>query len=110
MQNYATRDGVNSKILITKTPVIPTRLLMAKIGFAIKSLEKKFPTEEILFTSIDVKNAYYSLSIASSDRNVTSFILTDRQIRYQRLVQGLSLAPSCWNQFMLKSFTGGAER
>ena len=109
VSNYATRDGVNSKLLITKTPVIPTRLLMAKIGFAIKNLEQKFPNEKILFSSIDVKNAYYSLSIANSDRNITSFILSNRQIRYQRLVQGLSLAPSCWNQFMNKSFSDGPQ-
>ena len=82
---------------------------MAKIGFAIKNLEQKFPNEKILFSSIDVKNAYYSLSIANSDRNITSFILSNRQIRYQRLVQGLSLAPSCWNQFMNKSFSDGPQ-
>ena len=109
VQNYSTKDGVNSKLLISKTPVITTRLLLAKIGFAIKNMERKFPNEEILFSTVDVKNAYYSLSIAESDRNITSFIISNRQIRYVKMVQGLSLSPSCWNQFMTKEFTDGPQ-
>ena len=100
INNYSTKDGVNSKLLVTKVPVITTRLLLAKVAMAISKLQKSHPNSTILFSSADLKSAFYSLSIAKSDRPITSFIANWRQVQYCRLSMGLSVAPSMFCRYM----------
>ena len=104
VNNFSTRGGVNEKLWIPKVPVISTRLLLCRISTAISRLKQKFPNSKIVFSNIDIKNAYYSLSLVESKRNITSFIVNFRQLRYLKLSQGLSAAPSVFLAFMLKVF------
>jgi len=102
VNNYSTRGGVNEKLWIPKVPVISTRLLLCRISAAISRLKQNSPSSNLVFSNIDIKNAYYSLSLVESKRNITSFIVNYRQLRYLKLSQGLSAAPSVFLAFMLK--------
>ncbi|CBY11863.1 unnamed protein product [Oikopleura dioica] len=55
---------------------------------------------KLKFISLDIKNAFFSLSIRSSQRDYTSFIFSSKQYRYMRLSQGLSSAPGIFAYFI----------
>ena len=69
-----------------------------------------YPNDPILFTNCDIRNGYYSVSIRNSKRDYTAFIVGHEQLRYRRLSQGLSLAPSTFSHFMSEVFSSLKKR
>ena len=102
VNNYAT--GLNDKLLQSHFPTLPMRSLFQRISACIDDLRKKYLGEKIIFSNVDIRNGYYSLSIKASTRKYTAFLISDKQLQYARLSQGLSLAPGDFQQFMHSSF------
>ena len=98
VNNYST--GVNERLVQTNYPIPPIRSLNAAISATISAIRRKSPTEQIFFSSLDLKNGFYVLSVAKSARDKTAFIIGRNQFRYARLSMGLSLSPSCFQHFL----------
>lgn len=64
-----------------------------------------------IFSTIDVKNAFHQIEIASSSRYITTFITNRGLYRYKRLMFGISCAPEIFQKTMEKILIGcdGAE-
>ena len=104
VNNFST--GLNDKLIRCNYPIAPMRQIFAKISSCIATLRERYPTENIIYSQFDLKNGYSSLSIIDSKRDMTSFIYGDRQVRYARLSQGLSLSPAVFQKFMHLTFYG----
>jgi len=98
--------SVNSRLIIPKYPSLPIRSVLAKVSSAITSLKQKFPNDQIYFIGLDVRNAFYSISIREKSREVTSFLFGGEQFRYRRMSQGLSSSPSTFQYFINKVMAG----
>ena len=98
VNNYSA--NVNKRLICSHFPITPLRTILRKFSESIAHLRRNFPTEEILISAIDFRNGYYVLSVRESQRDVTSFICNNVQMRYARLSQGLSLAPSAFQRFL----------
>ena len=55
--------SVNSRLIIPKYPSLPIRSVLAKVSLAITTLKQKFPHYKVYFIGLDVRNAFYSISI-----------------------------------------------
>ena len=94
--------SVNSRLIIPKYPSLPIRSVLAKVSQHISSLKQRFPHDKIYFIALDVRNAFYSISIREKSRDVTSFLFGGEQYRYQRMSQGLSSSPATFQYFINK--------
>lgn len=104
VNNYsAPKDkSVNSRLIVPKYPSLPIRSVLAKVSTAISTLRERFPHDKIYFVSLDVRNAFYSISIREKSRDITSFLFGGEQFRYQRMSQGLSSSPATFQYFINK--------
>jgi len=102
VNNYSSgkNDSLNSRLLIPRFPCYPIRTILGNISAGISKLRRNFPDSPIVFLSIDIKNAFFSLSIREGHRDLTSFIYSDKQFRYVRMSQGLSSSPGVFNYFI----------
>ena len=98
--------GLNSRLLSGHYPIAPIRMIFSKISEFISIMKKNFPNEIIYMSVFDVRNGYYTLGIRESCRDLTAFIASSEQVRFKRLSQGLSLAPSDFSLFMAEVFGG----
>ena len=103
-------SNLNSRLLQGRYPIIPMRVLLAQISLQISKIKSLYPNDPILFTNCDIRNGYYSVSIRNSKRDYTAFIVGHEQLRYRRLSQGLSLAPSTFSHFMSEVFSSLKKR
>ena len=92
--------NVNKRLICSHFPISPLRVILRKFSEIIARLKRNYPDEEILISAIDFRNGYYVLSIRESQRDITAFICNSVQMRYARLSQGLSLAPSAFQRFL----------
>jgi len=108
VNNYSASgdNSVNSRLIIPKYPSLPIRSVLAKVSAAITSLKQRFPQDKIYFVGLDVRNAFYSISIREKSREITSFLFGGEQYRYQRMSQGLSSSPSTFQYFINRVMTG----
>ena len=104
VNNYSA--GVNARLLCGHYPIAPIRVLFQQISEFISKIRHRFPGEKVLMSNFDVRNGYYNIALRESKRDITSFIASGEQIRYRRLSQGLSLAPSDFSLFMTEVFGG----
>jgi hypothetical protein len=104
VNNYsAPKDkSVNSRLIVPKYPSLPIRSVLAKVSTAISTLRERYPHDKIYFVSLDVRNAFYSISIREKSRDITSFLFGGEQFRYQRMSQGLSSSPATFQYFINK--------
>ena len=98
VNNYSA--NVNKRLICSHFPISHLRVILRKFSGIIAKLKRNFPNEEILISSIDFRNGYYVLAIRESQRDITAFICNQVQMRYARLSQGLSLAPSAFQRFL----------
>jgi len=98
--------SVNSRLIIPKYPSLPIRSVLAKVSLGITTLKQKFPHDKIYFIGLDVRNAFYSISIREKCRDITSFLFGGEQFRYQRMSQGLSSSPATFQYFINKIMAG----
>ena len=98
VNNYSV--SINQRLLQCRFPIVPPRTVFKAISAFIESIKRSHPNEKIYFTSMDLKNGYYHISLRESQRDMTSFIIGHTQLRYRRLSQGLSLAPSDFSRYM----------
>ena len=103
VHNYSA--GLNQRLVTSKFPVIGTRVLFSEISRFIHKLKKLFPSEKIYFSTLDVRNGFYSLSLRKNCRELTSFILSSTQLCYKRLPQGINISPSEFSRFMNDTFS-----
>jgi len=100
--NY--KQLVNPKLSVPNWPILPIRQILSKIGQHLQELKNEFPSEEIFMFSTDIRNAFYTLAITNSSRDITSFIANARQVRYKRCSMGLNVSPSCFSRFVYEVF------
>ena len=110
VNNYATKNGLNSRLLESRFPVVSMRLLFGQISQYIAKLKAEKPIEKIIFSSIDIRNGFYSLSISQNSRDLTSFIIGSRQVRYKRLAQGMSISPSEFSRYVSETFLSNYDK
>ena len=96
VHNYS--SDLNSRLLTGHYPLAPIRVIFAKISRFVTKMKNL--GKEIMFTVIDLRNGYYSISIRPEKRDMTSFIVSEQQLKYRRLSQGLKTAPSDFSSFM----------
>ncbi len=60
----------------------------------------------IVFSSIDLANAYYQLPLHDDSRDITAFITHDGLFRYCRVPYGLASAPSAFQKMMATILEG----
>jgi len=101
--NY--KSHVNPQLSVPKWPVLPIRDLLHRLGQDVQSLQRSFPDEKIFFFSTDLKQGFYTLAITNSSRDITSFIASERQIRYKRCTQGMNTSPACFSRFVYHIFS-----
>ena len=101
VHNYSA--NLNQRLLTGHYPLVPMRDIFRSISQFVTHLKAK-NGGKILFSNIDIRNGYYSLSIRENKRDLTSFIINHEQLRYRRLSQGLSCAPSTFSQYMAEVF------
>jgi hypothetical protein len=53
-----------------------------------------------IVSSIDANQAYWHLQLDADSRPYTCFYLRNRIMQFNRMVQGLTSAPACWDQAM----------
>ena len=97
---------LNKRLLMGNFPIPEVRILNCTISKKIADLREKFPGESIFFASLDLKNAFYCLSLTGSSRDKTAFIVNARQLRFKRLSMGLSISPVEYQRFMKMCFCG----
>ena len=97
---------LNSRLIVSHFPIVGNRQVFADISKGIHELEKEYPDQKVWFFSFDLSNAYFTLSVRNSKRDILAFILNDRMLRYSRLAQGLSLSPSTFQMYMKKMLWG----
>ena len=102
VNNYSA--GLNQRLLMTNYPIPPLRALNALLSEKIAEFSRKFPSEEIVFSSYDLRNGFYHLGLKKSSRDLSAFIVTAKQLRYARLSMGLSLSPSVFQRFLHEIF------
>ena len=102
VNNYS--SGLNQRLLMTNYPIPPLRYLNAQLSEKITKFKNKFPGENIVFSSFDLKNGFYNLGLQKSSRDLSAFIVTSKQLRYARLSMGLSLSPSVFQRFLHEIF------
>ena len=96
--------GLNQRLTCSTFPIPPIRTLNRQISDAMTNFKKNYPGEKIFLSQLDIKNAFYVLSLANSARDKTAFIVSKRQMRYARLSMGLSLSPSVFQRFLHRLF------
>ena len=101
VHNYSA--NLNQRLLTGHFPLVPMREIFASISKFI-SKAKSYSQKEVIFSNIDIRNEYFSLSVRDSKRDFTSFIINSESLRYRRLAQGLSCAPSTFSQYMAEVF------
>jgi len=104
VNNYSApkEKSVNSRLIVPKYPSLPIRSVLAKVSTAISTLKDRYPHDKIYFVGLDVRNAFYSISIREKSRDITSFLFGGEQFRYQRMSQGLSSSPATFQYFINK--------
>lgn len=95
---------VNKRLLLGSYPIPSIRELNARISEKIAQLKYRYPQEKIFFSQLDLKNAFFILSLTKESRPMTAFIINNRQVRYTRLSMGLSVSPSNFQQFMKQAY------
>lgn len=60
----------------------------------------------VLFSKIDIKNAFHQLELAPDSREITTFITKSGLFRYKRLMFGLSCAPEIFQKVMEHILSG----
>ena len=98
--------SVNSRLTIPKYPSAALRLVLSKVSSGITTLKERFPHDKIYFIGLDVRNAFYSISIREKSRDIIAFLFGGEQYRYQRMSQGLSLSPATFQYFINKVMAG----
>jgi RNase H-like domain found in reverse transcriptase/Reverse transcriptase (RNA-dependent DNA polymerase)/Integrase zinc binding domain len=82
---------------------------LRRVNAATKNVKKTIPKlpEQILqklrgkiVSSIDANQAYWHLQLHADSRPFTCFFLRNRIMQFNRMVQGLTSAPACWDQAM----------
>ena len=101
--NY--KSHVNPQLSVPKWPVLPIRDLLHRLGQDVQILQRSFPNEKIFFFSTDLKQGFYTLAITNSSRDITSFIASERQIRYKRCTQGMNISPAVFSRFVYHVFS-----
>ena len=104
VNNFSGHNSLNERLIRTVYPIIPMRTLFSRISACIQVLKQKWPGQRIVMSQIDIRNGFYTLAIKDSKRDMTAFILSDRQVQYARLSQGLALAPGDFQQFIHTSY------
>ena len=99
--------NINDRLIVSHFPIVGNREIFSDISKGIEDLKKNFPGETIFFHSLDLSNAYFTLGVKASKRDILSFVVNDKQVRYRRLAQGLSLSPSVFQLYMKKLIYGG---
>jgi hypothetical protein len=104
VNNYSAgkENSINSKLILPRYPTLPVRAILSKLSSAISRLKKIYPHDKITFFSVDISNAFYTLSIREKHRDFTTFIFADKQLAYQRMCQGLASSPSTFQAFASK--------
>lgn len=100
------KTGVNQMLHKSSFPIVAVRHLFHQIGEFITKQKTKFPTEKIIFSQFDCKNGFYSLALREKSRDITAFVISNLQVRYCRLSQGLSISPSDFSRYMHHIFLG----
>ena len=85
-------------------PIVAVRHLFHQIGDYISKQKTKFPNEKIVFSQFDCKNGFYSLALREKSRDITAFVISNIQVRYCRLSQGLSISPSDFHDICIIFF------
>ncbi|CBY39584.1 unnamed protein product [Oikopleura dioica] len=108
VQNYSgarkNEKSLNERLIMPRWPIMPIRSILTTISRNITNLKRDYPGERIFFVGIDIRNAYYTLSLRNSTRELTSFIFSDKQYEYTKMSQGLSTSPSTFTAFISKLF------
>ena len=82
---------------------------LRKINAATKNIKRTIPKlpEKIfqqlkgkIVSSIDANQAYWHLALHPDSRPYTCFYLHNRILQFNRVVQGLTSAPACWDEAM----------
>ena len=100
------KTGVNNMLQKSCFPIVAVRHLFHQIGDYISKQKTKFPNEKIVFSQFDCKNGFYSLALREKSRDITAFVISNIQVRYCRLSQGLSISPSDFSRYMHHIFLG----
>ncbi|CBY36341.1 unnamed protein product [Oikopleura dioica] len=103
VNNFSARGkvgSVNENLLLPRFPLLPIRSILTKISTGIAKLKAKYPKGKICFSGLDVRNAFYSLSLRENSRDITSFMYGNNQMRYCRMSQGLSSSPANFQSFI----------
>jgi hypothetical protein len=82
---------------------------LRRVNAATRNVKKTIPKlpEQIfqklcgkIVSSIDANQAYWHLQLDLKNRPYTCFYLRNRIMQFNRMVQGLTSAPACWDQAM----------
>ena len=82
---------------------------LRRVNAATKNIKRTIPKlpEQIfqkmqgkIVSSMDANQAYWHLILAPESRPYTCFYLRNRVLQFNRMVQGLTSAPACWDQAM----------
>lgn len=110
--SHGKSKSLNSSLIPVKFPLSTIRTIMSTVSNAISSLRASFPEDRIVFSSLDCKNAYFTLRIISEDRDKTAFSFNNEQFTYSRMSQGLSTSPGTFCYFItsiLKNLEGNGK-
>ena len=95
---------LNSRLLLNRYPIPNIRSLQQNLSNAIIQLKKHYSDDKICFSTFDLRQGFFILSIVERNRDITSFVIDNLQVRYQRLPMGLTLSPSVFQAFMNEVF------
>ena len=103
VNNYSSGDdSINQRLIMPRFPTVTVRVLLQLVGNNIAKLKED--NDEIAFANIDLANAFYVLGLRESNRSITAFLYSRRQLQYTRMAQGLSSSPSIFAAFASKCF------
>lgn len=87
---------------------------LRRINAATKNVKKTQPKlpEQIfqklrgkIVSSVDINQAYWHIQLAAESRPYTCFYLKGRIMQFNRMAQGLTSAPACWDEAMKLIFS-----
>lgn len=83
-------------------------LIIEKEIHPIPTFENLLPhiRNAVLFSKIDIKNAFHQLELDPDSREITTFITKDGLFRYKRLMFGISCAPEMFQKIMEQILNG----
>ncbi|CAG5104959.1 Oidioi.mRNA.OKI2018_I69.chr1.g1708.t1.cds [Oikopleura dioica] len=108
VQNYSAakrgEKSLNQQIRLPRFPNANIRRLLQRISDKLALFSEKFPRSKVVFSTIDLSNAFHNLLLRKEARRYTSFIFNDNQYSFKRLPQGLASSPMIFAAFIYRVF------